>query len=104
MNIYGAVRRDFKRRRRQDQSVRRDHQRIRPRGSDAFARMFVLQGMRLKDLQAARGGKLLDGTRRCTHSPARWPVRLRQNQRDVVPGIEQRRQRTRGKLWSTGEC
>jgi len=33
----------------------------------------------------------------------RRPVRLCQNQRDVMAGIKQRRQRTRCKLWSTGK-
>lgn len=103
MNIYRAMRRDRERARRQDQTVRRDNQDIRSRGSEPLERAFVLQAARLKDIQAARKGQLLDGARRVTQSAPRRPVWLRQYQCDLVAGIEQRRKRASRKLWSTGE-
>jgi hypothetical protein len=103
MNIDCAVRRNLECARRQDQSVRRNHQDARQRGSKAIERALVLQTLRLKNVQAARGSQLLDRACRWTQAPARRAIRLRQYQRDVMPGIEQRRQRARRKLWSTGE-
>jgi len=97
------MRRNFKCARRQDNSVRRNNQGIRSRGSEAIKRAFVLQALRLKDVQAARGGQVLDGARRRSQAPARGSIRLSQYQGDIVAGIEQRRQRARRKLWSTGE-
>lgn len=103
MDIERAVRRDLERARRQDQSVGRNDQGFRSRGSEAIERALVFQGLRLKDLQAAACSKLLDGTRRRTQAAACGPIRLREHQRDMVAGIKQRRQRARRKLWSTGE-
>jgi len=76
---------------------------LRPRGSEAIESALVLQGLRLKNLQAAGCGKLLDGAWRRTQAAACGSVRLREHQRNVVAGIEQRCQRARRKLWSTGE-
>jgi hypothetical protein len=103
MDVEYAVRRNLKCARRQYQPVCRDHQGVGPRGSEAIQRVLVLQALRLKDVQAARGSQLFDGACRWPQAPARGPVRLRQHQRDVVAGIEQRRQRARRKFWSTGE-
>ncbi len=89
---------------RQDQTVRRDDQHLRPRGSEANEHGFVIQVLRLIDLQSADGGELLDGACRGTQAAAGGTVRLCQHQRDLVAGLEQRRQRARRKLWSTGEC
>lgn len=103
MDIECAMRRNFKCARRQDKSVRRNNQDIRPRGSEAIERALVLQALRLKDVQAARVTQLLDSACRRSLAPARGSVRLSQHQGDIVAGIEQRRQRARRKLWSTGE-
>ena len=97
------MRRSLKYARRQDQTVRRNHQDIRSRGGEALEHTLAFQSLRLVDLQAAHGSQLLDGTRRGTQAAARGAVRLCQNQRDVVAAIKQRRQRARRKLGSTGE-
>jgi len=103
MDIECAMRRNVKCARRQDEAVRRNNHDIRSHGSEAIERALVLQGLRLKDVQAARGGQLLDSACRRSQASARGPVRLGQYQGDIVAGIEQRRQRARRKLWSTGE-
>ena len=103
MDIEGTVWRNLKCAWRQDQSVRRNYQNFRLRGSETIEHALVLQGVGLKDFQAAGDGQLLDGTLRWTQAAARRTVRLRQHQRDVVARIKQRRQRTRRKLWSAGK-
>ena len=103
MDIECAMRCNLKCARRQDQSVRRDDEGFRSRGSEAIEHALVFQGLRLKDHQTAGDSQLLDGTRRGMQAAARGPVRLCQYQRDIVAGIKQRRQRARRKLWSAGE-
>lgn len=103
MDIECAMRRNLECARRQDQSVCSNNQNVRSSGSEAVDCARVLESLRLKDVQAARGGQLLDGTRGWMEAPPRRPVRLCQDQCDVMAGIEQRRQRTRCKLWSTGK-
>jgi hypothetical protein len=103
MDIDCAIRRDLECARWQNQSVCCNNQNVRPSGSEAIDRARVLESLRLKDIQAARDRQLLDGTRGWMQAAPRRPVRLCQSQYDVVAGVEQRRQRARCKLWSTGK-
>jgi hypothetical protein len=48
-------------------------------------------------------GELLDRARIRSHTAAGRPIRLRQHQRDVVPGLEEPRQRALGEWRGAGE-
>jgi hypothetical protein len=97
------VRRNLKYARRQDQAIRRDHQNVRPRSHEATENTLVFQILRLEYIEAATFGKPLDRALRGAQAASGRPVRLRQYQRDIMPGIKQRRQRARCELWSTGK-
>ena len=103
MDVQRAMRRNLERAWRQDQSIRRHDDNVRPRCSQAIERSFIGQLLRLKHFNAARPGQLLYRTLRWLQAAAGRPVRLREHERNVVPGVKQRRQRTRCELWSTGE-
>ena len=103
MDIERPAPRQFERGRWQDQSVGGDDKHLRPRGRDAIKRTLVGQLLRLKYFEVAGFGQLLDGTLRWPHSAASGPVRLREHEGDLVPGVKQRGQRARCELWSTGE-
>jgi hypothetical protein len=59
--------------------------------------------MRLKQVETAGSGKLLDRARGRPQAPARRAVRLRQHQGDIMACVEQRAKRARRKFWSAGE-
>jgi len=58
----------------------------------------VRQRRRLEDLEAAALRQRFNRARRAVHAAARRPVRLRQNQRDLMPGVREPRER------ALGEC
>jgi hypothetical protein len=103
VDIERATRRDGERLRRQEQSVRGDHENLGERGGDARDCAFVLQARRLEYLEPAFEGKFLDRAGRRAQAASRRTVRLRQYQSDIVTGSEQRRQCVRRKLGSTSE-
>jgi hypothetical protein len=103
MNVDRTVRRNLKHRRGHDQSVCRHDQDFRARGSDAVQYTGFLQSLRLKDIQATGARQQAYRARRGTQATAGRPVGLREDQRNVVAGIEQGRQRARRKFRSTGE-
>ena len=103
MDIERSVRRDLEYARRQDQAVCCNDQDIRPRRHESIKYAFIFQTVRLKNIQSAGIGELLDRALRSAQAAASRPVRLRQYQRDVMASIKQRRQRARCELWSAGE-
>jgi hypothetical protein len=76
---------------------------LRPRCYETFDHAFVLQLARLKYLQAAGDGELLDGALRSPQAASCGTVGLRQHQGHVMAGSKQCRQRTRCEIWSAGE-
>jgi hypothetical protein len=62
--------------RRQDQPIGGDYQAVRSRRSDPFHFARVLEALRLKNLDAACGGKTLDRARNGPQPASRGPIGL----------------------------
>ena len=104
MDVQRALRRGLEQRRRQEQAVGGDDQRVRLRGhAPRSASCGVLSAQRLEHGEPALRREMLDRARRRSHAAAGRPVGLRQNERDVVAGVQQARQRARGELGRAGE-
>jgi hypothetical protein len=72
-------------------------------GCNALRVLRWPKAFRLKNGQAASDGEPLHGARARPHAAAGRPVGLRQDQRNVVAGLTQARQRPLGEWRGAGE-
>jgi hypothetical protein len=96
------MRREVKERRRKQDSVRGNDNRIRPRRTPLF-RVGCAEALGLRHWEAVRKRELFDRARRGTHASPGRPVGLGDDKRNLVAGIEQALKRPRGELWRAGE-
>jgi hypothetical protein len=89
--------------RRQEQSIRRDHQRIGTQSAYFFELGRALQSGRLAQRDAPLAGQTLDGARCGPQAAARRAVGLREDERNVMTCVEQARQRPFSELGRAGE-
>jgi hypothetical protein len=73
------------------------------RRRDARLRGGVLQRFGLREIETALERKPLDGARRRAQAAPGGTIRLREDERDVVAGVEQRCERALGEFRGAGE-
>jgi len=95
--------RDAEHCRRQDQTVGGDDHGVRCGVAQPLVDCGVAQSRRLEHLDAALDGEDFHRARIGAQAAASRPVRLRQNQRDVVPGLEQPGERSFSESRRAGE-
>ena len=96
MNVDRAVRRRLEHGWRQKQPIRGDHHGVGPHRTQARRHFRWAQAFGLKNFKAARVRESLHRAWLAPHAAAGRAVRLRQNQRDFMPGLKQPRKRTLG--------
>ena len=104
MDVERAARGDPEYRLGQDQPIGGDDQRFRPGCRDPLVRLGVLQMLRLEHGQAVLQSKALDCAFARSQPPAGWPVGLRENEGNFMPGIVQRGQSLGREVRSASEC
>lgn len=103
MDVQRAESRSLQKSGRQKQSVSSHHQRIRPQRTNLLELGSALEPGRLAHRDTARQGEPLDGASGGQQATTGRAVGLRENQGNLVPGVQQARQRPLSELGRAGE-
>jgi hypothetical protein len=102
VNVERTVRRETEERRRKQNTVGRDHDGVRP--SRAPLILFAgAEPLRLRKTETSGERDLLDRARKGTHAAPGGPVRLRDDERNLVTCLQQALQRLGGEGRRAGE-
>ena len=102
MNIEAAVCRGIEHGLRKNEAIGGNHERIGPRGADARAALSA-QRLRLEHLETALQRETLDGVDRRLQAAPGGPVRLRQDESDLMTRLQKALERLLGKFGSSRE-
>jgi hypothetical protein len=102
VDIESTVRRDVEKRGRQEHPVSRHNHGVR-RNTTQPRSCFGIEALGLKNLDAALIRETLHRARGGLQSAASPPVRLRQNQRNLMSGLQQAGERPCGEIGSASE-
>jgi hypothetical protein len=87
----------------QDEPIGGNHQDVCPEGAKRFLRLCTAKSGGLKYRKPALERQALHWAGHRLQAASRRPIRLRKHQRDVVPGVYERCERSLGELRGAGE-